>query len=45
MWNKVNSMLHEYDKKSNLIINEIDPGLIDKHNNRQQTTFDIDDEE
>lgn len=32
MWNKVNSMLTDFDKKSNLIINDIDPTLIDKYN-------------
>lgn len=31
MWTKVNSWLTDFDKKSNLIINDMDPGLIDKY--------------
>eukprot|EP00347_Sterkiella_histriomuscorum_P024200 403331963 len=35
MWGKVNSWLTDFDKKSNLLLNDIDPSLIDKYAKRQ----------
>ena len=34
MWGKVNSWLTDFDKKSNLLLNDIDPALIDKYDRR-----------